>query len=64
MSGTKDDLTGRAKEAAGDLTDDNDLKREGRNDRAAGAAKDKLDDAQDWVEEKIDDMRDAANRDR
>ena len=32
--GTTDDLKGRAKEAAGDLTDDKSLKNEGKVDRA------------------------------
>ena len=63
MSGKQDELTGRVKEAAGDLTDDEELKREGRNDRVAGSAKDKVDDAKDWAEEKIDEVHDAAKRD-
>ena len=33
MEGKKDDIKGRVKEAAGDLTDDDDLKREGKTDR-------------------------------
>lgn len=64
MSGTSDDLKGRAKEAAGALSDDDHLKREGKADRAAGKAKDKLDDAKDWVEDKVDDVREAVRRDR
>jgi uncharacterized protein YjbJ (UPF0337 family) len=47
-----DDAKGRLKEAAGDLTDNDDLKREGKVDRATGAAKDKLDKAADKVKEK------------
>ena len=35
MGGTKDDMKGRAKEAIADLTDDEDLHREGKADRAA-----------------------------
>ena len=54
--GTTDDLKGRAKEAAGDLTDDQGLKNEGKVDRATGSAKDKLDDASDA-------LKDAVNRD-
>ena len=46
-----DDLKGRAKEAAGDLTDDDDLKEEGRADRAAGAVKDKVGAVEDKVED-------------
>ena len=54
MSGTTEDMKGRAKEAVGDLTDNADLTREGKHDRTAAAAKDKVEDAKDWVEEKID----------
>ena len=45
--GTADDLKGRAKEAAGDLTDDDSLKNEGKVDRASGSVKDKVGDAAD-----------------
>jgi len=38
--GTKDDAKGRVKEAAGALTGDDSLKREGKVDRAAGSVKD------------------------
>ena len=34
MSGSTDDIKGRIKEAAGDLTNDDDLKREGKADQA------------------------------
>jgi uncharacterized protein YjbJ (UPF0337 family) len=44
-----DDLKGRAKEAAGDLTDDESLEREGKVDRATGTVKEKLDDVADKV---------------
>lgn len=56
MSNT-DEAKGRLKEAAGDLTNDDDLKREGKVDRAEGAAKDKIDQAGDKV-------KDAVNPDR
>ena len=36
----KDDAKGRVKEAAGSLTGDDDLKREGKVDKASGAVKD------------------------
>ena len=48
MSNT-DEAKGRLKEAAGDLTDDDKLKQEGKVDRAGGAAKDKIDEAADKV---------------
>jgi uncharacterized protein YjbJ (UPF0337 family) len=57
MDGQVDDLKGRAKEAAGDLTDNDRLKREGKADQAAGKAKQKVEDAKDWVEDKIDDIK-------
>jgi uncharacterized protein YjbJ (UPF0337 family) len=55
--GKIDELKGRAKEAAGDITDDRDLKREGKQDKTAGKVKQKVEDAKDWVEDKIDDVR-------
>lgn len=57
MDGTTDDMKGRAKEAIGDLTDDDEMKRAGERDRAAGTVKNKLEDAKDWAEEKVDDVR-------
>ena len=44
-----DKLTGRVKKAAGDLTDNDKLKREGQVDESKGKAKEKLDDAVDKV---------------
>jgi uncharacterized protein YjbJ (UPF0337 family) len=63
MSGTGDDIKGRAKEAVGDLTDNDDLKREGKVDQAAGTAKDKADDAKDWVSDKVDAVKDKLHKD-
>ncbi len=54
--GTTDDLKGRAKEAAGDLTDDQGLKNEGKVDWAQGGVKDAAEDAGDK-------LKDAVNRD-
>jgi uncharacterized protein YjbJ (UPF0337 family) len=51
--GTADDLKGRAKEAAGDVTDDDSLKNEGKVDRATGSVKDKVGDASDKVKDAI-----------
>ena len=56
-NGTADEAKGRTKEAAGALTGDDGLKREGKVDRAKGTVKDKLDDASDKV-------KDAVNSDR
>ncbi len=57
-----DDLKGRMKEAAGDLTDDQDLKDEGRTDRMAGSVKDKVNDAKEKVEDAVDAVKDKLHR--
>jgi uncharacterized protein YjbJ (UPF0337 family) len=64
MSGTTDDLKGRAKEAVGDLTDNDRLKHEGRADRASGTVKDKLEGAKEWAENQVDDVKDKVTHDR
>jgi len=48
-----DEAKGRLKEAAGDLTDDDDLKREGKVDQAAGKVKEKTDEAADKVKHAV-----------
>jgi uncharacterized protein YjbJ (UPF0337 family) len=48
-----DEAKGRAKQAAGDLADDEELKREGRVDRAVSDVKDKVDDIADKVKDRI-----------
>jgi uncharacterized protein YjbJ (UPF0337 family) len=52
----KDDAKGRVKKAAGSLTSDDDLKREGMVDKATGAAK-------DGVEKVADKVKDVLKRD-
>jgi uncharacterized protein YjbJ (UPF0337 family) len=49
--GKADDLKGRVKEAAGDVTGDDELKREGKIDRASGTVKDKVGDASDKLKD-------------
>jgi uncharacterized protein YjbJ (UPF0337 family) len=51
-----DDAKGRVKEAAGSLTGDKDLKREGKVDQAGGKAK-------EGVEKVTDKIKDALKRD-
>lgn len=58
-----DDIKGRAKEAAGDLTNDKHLQHEGKTDQAAGKVKDKLDSAKDWIDDKVDDVKDKIKKD-
>ena len=53
-----DKITGRAKKAAGDVTGDSSMRREGRQEERKGEEKDKLADAQDRVEEKSQDVAD------
>jgi uncharacterized protein YjbJ (UPF0337 family) len=51
--GSIDDVKGRAKEAAGDLTDDQELKNEGKVDQATGTVKDKVGDAADKIKDAL-----------
>jgi uncharacterized protein YjbJ (UPF0337 family) len=55
MGEKTDQAKGRVKEAAGDLTNDDELKREGKADRASGEVKEKVGDA-------VDSVKDAAKR--
>jgi uncharacterized protein YjbJ (UPF0337 family) len=48
-----EDLKGRLKEAAGDLTDDEGLKREGKIDQGSAAAKKHLDKAADMIKDAV-----------
>lgn len=49
----KDEVKGRAKQAAGIVTGDKDLEREGKADRVVGVVKEKVDGARDWIAEKV-----------
>jgi uncharacterized protein YjbJ (UPF0337 family) len=53
MGEKTDEAKGRAKEATGDLTDDKDLKREGKVDRTTSDVKEKVSDASDKVKDKL-----------
>ena len=53
-----DKITGRVKRAAGDLTDDASLRRQGRREEAKGEAKEKLDEAQDKTAQKAQEVAD------
>jgi len=57
MSGETDKITGRVKQAAGDLTDNDDLKREGKADEAAGKVKETIDDTKDKLVDAVDKVR-------
>jgi uncharacterized protein YjbJ (UPF0337 family) len=55
MSGKTDQVKGRVKEAAGAITDDDKLRREGKKDQAVGKVK-------EAVEKTVDKVREATNR--
>ena len=59
-----DEAKGRAKQAAGDLTDDESLKNEGRVDRAVSDVKEKVDDVADKVKERLGGDKDDTDRER
>ena len=62
MSGETEKLTdkakGRAKQAIGDLTGDDELHAEGERDEAAGEAKDKIDQVADSARDIVDRVTD------
>jgi uncharacterized protein YjbJ (UPF0337 family) len=64
MGSGMDEMKGRAKEAIGDLTDDDDLKREGKADQFGADIKEKAETAKDKVNEAVDDVKERFDRDR
>jgi uncharacterized protein YjbJ (UPF0337 family) len=60
MSGTADKASGRIKQAAGDLTDNDDLKNEGKKDEASGKVKDAVDSVKDKANDAVDKIKDAS----
>jgi uncharacterized protein YjbJ (UPF0337 family) len=53
MGEQTDDLKGRAKEAVGDVTDNDRLKREGKVDRATAGAKEKVGEVADAIKDHL-----------
>ncbi len=53
-----DQAKGRVEQAAGDLTDDDELKKRGKIDEASGKVKEKLGEAKDKIEDVIDEAKD------
>jgi uncharacterized protein YjbJ (UPF0337 family) len=51
-----DKITGRAKKTAGDIVGDSGLKRQGAREERKGEAKEQLDNAQDKVQRKAEDV--------
>ena len=62
MGAKSDQVKGKAKEATGSLTGDEDLEAEGKADRRAGEAKEKLGHAKDKLDDVIDKAKDASHR--
>jgi uncharacterized protein YjbJ (UPF0337 family) len=56
--GLFDKITGRAKQAAGDLADDPSLRQQGRREEQKGEAKESLDRKQDEAAEKAQEVSD------
>ncbi len=56
--GSMDEAKGKAKQAVGDLTDNDDLRREGKVDEKSGQAKEMLGDLKDKAEDAIDKVKD------
>jgi uncharacterized protein YjbJ (UPF0337 family) len=53
-----DKITGRAKKAAGDLADDQSLRRQGAREERKGEAKEQRDRASDKVQQKAEEVAD------
>jgi uncharacterized protein YjbJ (UPF0337 family) len=62
MDNDLDQAKGRIKQAAGDLTGNKDLKKEGKADEAAGKAKEFIEDTKDRAEGLVDRTRDNVDR--
>jgi uncharacterized protein YjbJ (UPF0337 family) len=58
MGENKDKIVGRIKQAAGGLTDDEDLEEEGEAQEIAGRTKELIGDAADKLDETVDQVRD------
>ncbi len=56
--GILDKITGRAKQAAGDIADDPSLRRQGKKEEAKGEAKDRLDRAEERADKEADRVAD------
>jgi uncharacterized protein YjbJ (UPF0337 family) len=57
-----DKLTGRVKQAAGDLADDASLRRQGKREERKGEKKEERDRARDRADEKADEVADLERR--
>ena len=58
MDNNLDQAKGRVKQAVGDLTDNKDLKKQGKADENAGKVKEFLEDTKDKAEDLVDKVKD------
>jgi uncharacterized protein YjbJ (UPF0337 family) len=58
MSGEGDKISGRVKQAAGDLTDDRELRNEGKKEETSGKVKSAVDSAKDKINDAVDSVKD------
>jgi uncharacterized protein YjbJ (UPF0337 family) len=56
--GILDKITGRAKQAAGDIADDSSLRREGKREERKGEKKDELSHSQEKADRKAEEVAD------
>lgn len=56
IQNTAEDFAGKAKEAAGDVTDNEDLQNEGKADQVVSDAKEKISDAGDAIKDKANEV--------
>jgi uncharacterized protein YjbJ (UPF0337 family) len=64
MSGNAKRVKGRAKQAAGAITGDKELQREGKTDERVGELENKVDDVTDAVNEKLDEVIEKGSREQ
>ena len=62
MGGLIDKITGKAKEAAGDVTSDPSLRREGRDEARKGEKKEELTEAEERADRKAEEVADLERR--
>jgi uncharacterized protein YjbJ (UPF0337 family) len=61
MDNDLDQAKGRVKQAVGDLTDDKEMKKEGKTDENAGKVKEFFEDAKDKADDLVDKVKDKVN---
>ena len=62
MGENLDQMKGRVKQAAGDLTDNDQLKKEGKLDELGGKVKETMGDLKDKAEDAVDKVKDKIDR--